>query len=897
MDETSSSQRKVAASLKQEQWRAVTELFSQCSGLTPEEREQLLAGADNSIAGEVRSLLENSDPDSDSFPSPADQILNPPQNLPAQFGAYRLERLLGQGGMGSVFLARRVEEFDQVVAVKLIRTDFGPASPALKTRFRQERQILASLQHPYISHLIDGGTSGTQPYLVVEYVPGVRIDEYCNQQRLSIRQRIDLFLKVCGAVQYAHQNLVVHRDLKPANVLVLQDGTPKLLDFGIAKLLSRDESVGGITRTEMKIFTPSYASPEQLRGEPAGTASDVYSLGVMLYELLTGQKPHLVDSDSDFAMLEAISRQTSPIASAAIKRYSEGVREARAAERSTTYSGWGRTLSNDLDLILSKAISADPNRRYPSVEQFSSDLNRYLAHLPIQARKDTWSYRAQKFWSRHKALMSVASLAFVLLAVAGFVLWREYRVAVMQRQRAERRFNDLRALARSNVTEVQDALDRVPGGTEVRALILQRTVQYLDSLAAEKDNDIDLQRDLASTYTILAQRLGNPAIGNLGDIDGASASYDRSIRIREAIVAQPEAKERDRLLLIFDRWQKGLMQVAAGQLEAARQTYARAAADSDANLAHNPKDVIRAYQFVAFTHRELAVVLVDGQQPNLADPIQALHHTDVAVHAAETVYHMQPNRWPQIEDYITATWMRADVLFAIGREEEGLKLERSNLDFANSLRVATPEKSKNFLIYPTYQYATHLAQKDPSSALPWADRAIAAITNARAADPADMRMLDFEAHANVNLGNVYLKAGKSEKGLKMMAVGISQLQDLLQKYPKDPRDWYYLLAAAHRSLGDNTLEHGNPRKALIEYEGAENLYAQHATIIHDDLAVNAKRSENQLTIAAMQAKLGMERQASASRILAVEYADRVLRIHPDNPVAQNLKLKAMALAF
>ncbi len=873
----------------------MTELFDRCLGLAPAEREQILAIANATVSCEVRSLLENADPDLESFLSPVDQILSPSQGVPQQIGAYRIERLLGQGGMGTVFLARRVGEFDQLVAVKLIRRDFGSAADSLAIRFRQERQILATLQHPYIAHLIDGGTSDAHPYLVVEYVPGLRIDEYCNVHHLAIRQRIELFLKVCGAVQYAHQNLIVHRDLKPANVLVLDDGTPRLLDFGIAKLLSDDNSAPNLTRTEMRVFTPTYASPEQLRGERVGTASDVYSLGVMLYELLTGQKPHLVNADSEYAVLDAVCRQTPPSASAAIKRYSGEEKEARAAERKTAYASWGKALRNDLDLVLSKAISADICRRYQSVEQFASDLNRYLAHLPITARKDTWIYRAQKFWSRHKALVSVAAAAILLVLAAGLALLREYRIAIQQKQRAERRFDDLHALAKSNVTEVQDALDRIRGGTEVRALILQRTVQYLDSLAAEKDNDINLQRDLASTYQILAQRLGNPASGNLGDTAGANANYDRSIRIRESIVAQPQSNEKDKLQLIEVRRHKGLMQFSAGHLEAARQTLVEAANASDAILAGNPHDIIAVLILVSMTHRSLADILEDDAESNLADPVQALRHADTALEAARKAYERQPSSLNLLWNLINVQETKAHVLAENGHAEEGMNLEKSTLDLAKESSGHLTAAEEQILLFTTYKYGLMISEKDPLGARPWLDGPVSAVVSARASDPADMKMAGWSAIGMTMAGNVHRLAGERAKGLKMMDKGMGQLTGLLAKSPAAAGQLYFALAAGYRGLADEALKSGKTKEAIREYQNADRVYAEDGAKIPDDLGVYAKRSENQLSLAVAEAKLGMAKQAAADRKLALEYADRVLRIHPDNPEVQKLKLRAIAM--
>ncbi|MDR3737916.1 MAG: serine/threonine-protein kinase [Terracidiphilus sp.] len=535
MDETSPSRQANTARITPTQWQAVTELFDRCLHASAGDRESLLDAAGPHLAAEVRSLLLNAG--DDSCLNPVDEILNPTDGLPQQIGPYRIERLLGQGGMGAVFLAHRTSDFEQQVAVKLIRRDFGIGTRALDQRFRQERQILASLQHPNIAHLIDGGTSNAHPYLVVEYVPGVRIDEYCNRRRLSIRQRIELFLKICSAVQYAHQNLIVHRDLKPANVLVLDDGTPKLLDFGIAKLLREDESAPDLTQTAMRAFTPSYASPEQLRGQPVGTASDVYSLGIMLYELLTGQRPHAVDADSDLALLDAVCNQTPTLASAATKRYPEDSREARAAERATAFASWNKTLRGDLDLILSRAISADITRRYQSVEQFSADLDRYLANRPITARKDTWTYRAQKYWNRHRALVSVASLALAILLVSGIALWHEYRIANQQRLRAERRFNDVRAVSHDLIFQIHDSIQYLAGATPARKLVVQAALRYLNALSKDAPDDINLQEEIATGYDKVGDAQGGNGRANLGDTAGALESHRRALDIRKSILA------------------------------------------------------------------------------------------------------------------------------------------------------------------------------------------------------------------------------------------------------------------------------------------------------------------------------------------------------------------------
>lgn len=868
-------------------WRVVTELFGRCLDVSLEEREAVLADADPALADEVRSLLENSD--SRPLQIAMDGEFDVPCPTPTQIGPYRVERLLGQGGMGSVFLARREGEFDQIVAIKLIRRDLGTWDRGLQQRFLRERQILASLQHPNIAHLIDGGAVDGSPFLVVEYVEGLRIDEYCNQNRLGIRQRIELFLEVCSAVQYAHQNLIVHRDLKPANVLVPSGGVPKLLDFGIAKLLGGTDRSSELTQTALRIFTPSYASPEQLRGEQIGTSTDVYSLGVMLYELLTGKKPFRVEGISDLAILDAITRQAPPLASAAIKRYPSEEREARAAERSIAYRNWVSKLKNDLDLILSRAISADAVRRYQTVDQFSTDLKRYLAMLPINARKDSWSYRAGKFWKRHTALVSVTTLALVSLLAGSTALWRANRISIQQRQRAEHRFNDLHALAHSNITEVQDALDRVPGGTAVRALILSRALQYLEGLSAEKDSDIDLQRELATAYQKFAEGLGSPAGPNLGDTAAANLNYDHSIRIRESILTLPQATERDHFFLIHTRYQMALMQFAAGQLEAGRRNVVRAANESDALLAGHPQNLAVVQYFVGLTHSVLMAVLFDREGPSLADPVSAVEEGAIALPAAEFAYSKKPNDPIVIETTICARYLDGDALFGVGREEEGLRLQRSALDLANASSAKLPSKSLSVLLSAKYRYGINVAKGNPRVALPILEEVLAQIAAAKATDPADTKLKYWSAIGRTTIGNVYLRAGERTKGLKMMELGMAEVTTLLAGNPSQPGELRFRLAAGHHGLGEDALNQGNLRLALSEYKSADDVYGDEAASFADDLGVYLKRAENRLRMAAVQERLGLVKDASASQLIAVESVDRVLKAHPDNLIAQKLR--------
>ncbi len=426
------------AHMHPERWRLIDELFHAAVELPPNKRRDFLEGAcggDVSLGAEIQKLIDGSDRAGSFIETPPaldETTLALPESeteplAGLRLGAYKVIREIGRGGMGTVYLAARAdEEFRKQVAVKLVTAGFDHES--IIRRFRNERQILAGLDHPNIARLLDGGTTESgAPYFVMEYVQGQTIREYCDTHRLTTLERLKLFRTVCSAVHFAHQNQIVHRDIKPANILVTADGTAKLLDFGVAKLLSPIAQAGEVTETISRALTPEYASPEQARGETITTASDVYSLGVLLYELLTGHRPYSVAGRSLIEIIEAICEQeptkpsmvigrtvTSPGASGNTGVITpEAVSKARGSEPHRLR----RELEGDLDNIVLKALRKEPQRRYASVEQFSEDIQRYFEHLPVIARQDTLSYRTSKFIARQKAGVSAATLVVNVLVV------------------------------------------------------------------------------------------------------------------------------------------------------------------------------------------------------------------------------------------------------------------------------------------------------------------------------------------------------------------------------------------------------------------------------------------------------------------------------------------------
>lgn len=478
----------------------------------PEEQRTVmlvrLCGEDTELLGELRSLLEACrEEERVAARINAQSTVRAPQNV----GPYQLDRLLGRGGMGAVYLAHRSDgQFEQQVAVKLI--DLPLATEMFRERFRQERQILALLAHPYIARLLDGGVSENGDlYLAMEYVDGISIAKYCRN--LSQADRLRLFQKVCGAVQFAHQNLVIHRDLKPDNILVVADGTPRLLDFGTAKLLSPSPLDGALelTRNGLQSYTPQYASPEQVFGHPITTTSDIYSLGVLLYLLLADVPPYVLKEFTTAEFLRVVCN--------------EMPQKPSAVSIAVTKP------NPDLDAIVLKALRKEPSERYQTVEQFSGDIQAYLDGLPVLARKGTLRYRAGKFVRRNKVALSVAALLLVsvLGGIAG-VLWQAHN-ANIQRRHAEARSEDLRQLSSSLLSEIDEAVKQLPGSTPVQRLLVQRVLEHLDRMSKDASGERLTQLDLIDAYTRLGNLQGNPYDQNIGDPPGALISIDKAIAI------------------------------------------------------------------------------------------------------------------------------------------------------------------------------------------------------------------------------------------------------------------------------------------------------------------------------------------------------------------------------
>lgn len=504
------------------------------------------------------------------------------QAIGSRMGPYRITGFLGRGGMGSVYRAVRDDAaFEKDVAIKLLRG--GMDSRSVLRRFEQERQILARLEHPHIARLLDGGTgTNGMPFLVMEFVEdGIPVTQHCKEAALGLEKRLLLFLDICSAVGYAHQNLIVHRDLKPGNILVDKAGSVKLLDFGIARVLS-DTADQTMTVAGAQMLTPEYASPEQVRGEPVTTATDVYSLGIILYELLTGRKAQAIEATSLAGIAKAVC-DTIPVRPSQAAAFDGPVR--------------GRELRGDLDNIILKSLHKDRERRYSSVERFAEDIRAYLEGRPVKARPDSFRYRTAKFLRRNRLSVALSATAAIMLTASTILLWRQV-------QDTKRRFDQVRHLSNSFLFEFHDAVAPLAGSTEVRRLVVQKGLQYLEPLAEDSGNDPQLARETGIGYERVADVQGDPLGSNIGDTKGALQSYRKSVELLERawrVEGRTPAGRRDLQRVLH---KLGAVQRIGNDTKGALESFQYAISHGDEILKASPGDV-DCMRMLARTHDQL----------------------------------------------------------------------------------------------------------------------------------------------------------------------------------------------------------------------------------------------------------------------------------------------------
>ena len=743
-------------------WQRVEEIFHEALERPEGSRTAFLAercAGDTAMEREVREILAGYSAQERVSAGQTAKSLDG-----ARFGAFELVQQIGEGGMGAVYLARRRGDFDQRAAVKLINGT--PAAAALMAeRFRQERQILAALEHPNIARVLDGGvTPEGQPYLAMEYVEGERLDRYCARQNLSIADRLKLFRKICAAVHYAHQHLVVHRDLKPGNILVDQQGETKLLEFGIAKVMDPPgASLEQLpTRTMAALMTPEYASPEQIQGQPCTVASDVYSLGVILYELLAGKRPFADTASTPAEMIAAVVT-------------TEARRPSLAAPENLK-----SRLRGDLDGIVMKALAKKPEERYGSAEQLSEDIRRHLEGLPVSAVEGTRAYVARKFVVRHK--VGVAAAGVVLLSlVAGLAgtLWQA-RVANRERAIAEQRFSDARKLANYLLFPLFDAVQPLAGSLPVRADMAGQSLQYLDRLSAAKSTDRALRLELAEGYLRLGAIFWAPS--GYGDSLGESAQALDTGRKALALL-EPLAKEEPANEQVQRDLARGYLQLGAAlnvqsQPRQSEETLRRAVGIFDRLAAAKPGDFSRQLDSARAWESLMDVV---------ASPAGGF--MDVSMH---------------------------DTVLAAGNKA---------LDGFRAVLAASPSEGAA-LLGITGVYITLAGQESPNNPRQ-ALETLAKGREAFDRLPADVRAstmgLEEEANLNSSLGWTQQRMGLNQEALAPLKRAGDILDALAVRDPKNGTNWsrraniYLTLAGVHMKLKDR-------RAGLNDYLNTIGIY-------------------------------------------------------------------------
>jgi eukaryotic-like serine/threonine-protein kinase len=783
-----------------ERWQEIKEKLHAALELDGTERSDYLAeiGAqDPDLRQELESLITSDEEAGTAFMSTpaAEAVISPappprPSMIGRRLGQYQILEQIGSGGMGEVYRAARIDQqYHKQVAIKLVRA--GQDTDFIISRFRNERQILASLDHPNIARLLDGGTTDEGiPYFVMELIEGQPITEYCDSRNLPVVERLELFSAVCSAVQYAHQRLIVHRDIKPSNILVTQDGTPKLLDFGIAKILETDSTSGQPepTITLFRALTPGYASPEQVKGEPITTASDVYSLGVVLYELLTGQHPYSAPGHTPHQIARAVCEVEPEKPSTIVRRIegsdSDAAQPTTGSPHNSAAEQLSKRLSGDLDNIVLMALRKEPERRYASVDKFAEDLGRHLQNLPVFARKDTAGYRISKFVARHRAAVTATAAVIVILVIGIVVTLREAQIARSQRIRAEARFNDVRKLANSLMFEFHDSIKDLPGSTPARKLLVSRALEYLDSLNKEAKGDRSLQAELAAAYEKIGDVQGMPRQANLGDTDGAEASYRKALAIRESLAAADPKDEEVRRQLTPNYgklsdllWNKG---DAKGAMENSRKEIAVA----EALYQEDPNNQANRFLLAVYRmdHGYKQAVLGSDAAAGLATLRQGSAMLEQIL--TEDPQNLQARRLLSLSYFRTAEIVKDDQK----DYPQALALYKKAIATLQVLLDADPNNTdfRRMVAYDEFAMASLLADtKDTDSALAQDQEALSSFQKLAAADPANAQFQIDIAVVRSNIGDILLGAGKPADALEPLRLSAAAAQTMADaKNPK-----------------------------------------------------------------------------------------------------------------
>ena len=857
-------------------------------------------GTDQDLRREVESLLAHRQPAEDFMEGRAMEVAA--RVLAAEhaasaydgssligrlFSQYRIVEKVASGGMGDVYRAVRADgQYSQQVALKIVRADLG--SQLTAARFRNERQILASLDHPSIAKILDGGASPESfPYLVMEFIDGLPVTEYCDQRKLSIDARLKLFRVICSAVHYAHQHLVIHRDIKPTNMLVTADAIPKLLDFGIAKILDPELLSENVTLAAGGpwLMTPEYASPEQLRGETITTSTDVYSLGLVLYELLTGHRAHRFASHMPHEVARAVLETDPEKPSMVIRRKSEG-REGRHDEVSLTEDRISelrgdspeklrRRLAGDLDNIVLKAIRKEPSQRYSSADQLSEDIRRYLEALPVLARKSTVAYRCRKYVLRHKLGVTAAVLVLLSLLTGIALTAREARIARANQLRAEQRFNDVRKLANSLIFQIHDSVQNLQGATPARKLILDQALEYLDSLATESGGDASLQRELASAYTRVATLQGIASESNLGQGEAGLVSFGKALAIREAIAKANPTNTKDQLELAVAHRLMARMLATAGRPGASEQNEQALTITAWLLKANaNNFDILR--------ERAIEFELAGDMQDDPSTAIAA-YRSSLSITQEQLKANPQDKRLQQ-GIALVSTKMGSQ-LAQMDSRNEALKLNQSALDALESLAKDQTDArySRNLAQAWAFRSQILLGNGDAAAALAANRHALQIAEGMAKGDPQNMVLqLDMAAYSSGE-GISLVRGGKYHEGELSLGRAIRIYEEKLERNHADTEIPWLLghnliwMGKAQMTQGKTSAAAASYRKSIATLETLKGSASNDS--VQCDLAAA------HLQLGAALAKMGDRQKAAAEYGDALAISEPLTAANPTNLAA------------
>jgi eukaryotic-like serine/threonine-protein kinase len=846
-----------------DRWLQILDLFAQAVEFPLSERQQFLnrvCQGDENLKRELESLLAHDAPDQRLVDIPADFVAScsgdgeSAQAMAGRrIGPYRLISLIGHGGMGAVYLGvRDDEQYQKQVAVKLLKR--GMDTDFMLSRFRQERQILANLEHPFIARLIDGGaTEDGLPYFVLEYVDGVPITRYCADKNLSIAERLRLFRLVCEAVQYAHQNLVVHRDIKPSNILTTKEGIPKLLDFGIAKVL--DPGVAAnvtFTQRELRMLTPDYASPEQIKGLPIGTASDTYSLGAVLYELLTSQRPHRFTTGSAADMERTICETEVEKPSSVVARNDELSASLRKQLK--------RQLSGDLDNIVLTAMRKEPQRRYASAAELSDDLRRHMESLPVLAQEDQWTYRAGKFVRRNRLTVGAAVLVAASL-ILGIV------ATSIQARRAEHRFELARRLAKAVVADIKGPMGQLPGSTALRASMIQTVLQYLDGLAQDPGRDPAFELEIADAYREVATVEGNPMQQNLGQTAAALTHYQKAIaiyerhadraetrahalsgiietniqagdieerngnaaaaqtRLEKVLAIASEAAERDSKVVIPGTWVYLYFRLGAAALH-------RGAADDALNHFQKALEVCKSWVAAdrgvnARNTLRGAHIHVASAQIRTGDLYGARENFEAALRNTKDSLR-QPDATVYERSSLSIVYLNLSGVVGnpndlnFGDRAKAISHASAAVDIAEAIAASDSQdvRARDHLAGTYQNLGAILAEERPAEALRQYRQAARIFDDLSAAAPSNTRHNRHVIESQGGIGEVLSRLGKNRAALEILTRALEGMKSLIAVAPEDVAWIGSNLARIHLGIGNAALGLGDEKRSLDHYNEA-----------------------------------------------------------------------------